>query len=393
MSHQPSSPPPRLLLLGGGHAHLEVLRQLARRRLRAAEVMVVSPHPQHHYSSVVPGYLQGRNAEQEFTFDLPALCRAAGAEFLAGRAESIHPASRQVQLTGSAGRTLTYDILSIDAGSEAAGLDTPGAREFAATVRPMSLVIALRQRLDDLIGRAMESRSGEPRALAVCVVGAGAAGVEVALAISRRVVECGIPGSIALVDGEPVVLSDFAPAIQQRMRLLLERRGIDLRLGRRVERVDASGVDLAGGMRIEAALTIWLAGAAGPRMLRSAPGLPVDAQGYLLVDETLRALNDSRIFGAGDCVTLASHRYIAKAGVYAVREGPILAHNLRAALEGGRLRRYVPQRQFLAILNTGDGRALLRWRGLAVHTRWALTLKHWIDRRFVRKYQVVAANA
>ena len=410
-----SRPPRHLLLLGGGHAHLEVLRQLAARPLHDARVTLVSMSGQHHYSSVVPGYIQGRHREHDFTFDLRAICRAAGATFIEGCAESIDAPGRRVivlptssgkdaraatasngdaalvNATSDARRTLCYDALSIDVGSDPAALDTPGVREHASTMRPMTKAIALKRRLDGLIATALARRKrarGERGAgtLPIAVVGAGAGGVEIALAIACRVREAGLVGPITLIDQSDVPLRGYAHSAQRRIKLILERRGIWLRFERTVRFVESDAVHLDDGERCDALLTVWLTGAAASGIFgRSA--VTTGDNGFLLVDDTLRAIGNPQIWGAGDCVTFRDHPQLAKAGVYAVREGPILAHNLRVAIDGGRLRHYAPQSQFLSILDTGDGRGLLCWHGLTWYSRGALMVKRIIDRLFVRKYQ------
>ncbi|GAC1656900.1 MAG: FAD-dependent oxidoreductase [Gemmatimonadaceae bacterium] len=411
--------PKQLLLLGGGHAHLEVLRQLCKTPLRSAHVTLVSAFGEHHYSSLVPGYLQGREAERDFTFDLRTFCHAAGATFVEGCAESIKDRDRSVMVrpTMAADRdedpartpaqdiasvpsddgitVLRYDVLSIDVGSSPAALSTPGVGEHAATVRPMTKAIALKRRLDVLIANAKERRSLEGRrgangrcSVPICVVGAGAGGVEITLAVARRLREAEVEGPITLIDRSPRLLPDFPLAVQTRIACLLEQCGVHRRLDCRVRAVEATAVQFDDGTRLDALLTIWVTGAAAPPLLDHSAMATAD-DGFLLVDDMLRAVQSPYVWGAGDCVSVAAHPFVAKAGVLAVREDPVLAHNLLVALEGGRLRRYRPQRHFLAILNTGDGRALLRWRGLSSHSRWALALKRWIDRRFVRRYQRV----
>lgn len=386
-----------LVLVGGGHAHLEVLRRFAERPLPHADVTLVSTFAFHHYSSLVPGYLQRRHEEREFSFDLRAICRAVGATFVHGSVESIETAQQRVIVRGDARRSLHYDELSLDIGSVPAGEDTPGVREFAATVRPMTNAISLRHRLDALIDRAAlqtaETTFGrDARSLPVVVVGAGAGGVEITLAVARRLREAGLRGPVTLIDRGDAPLAGYAPGVRRRITSLLAQRGVELRLGRTVRTVEPLIVRLDDGTQCAASLTVWLTGAAAPALIRDA-GLATDEDGFLAVDDTLRAEHDPHVWGAGDCVSLAGHPPLAKAGVYAVREGPVLAHNLRAAMSGAPLRRYVPQRHFLAILDTGDGCGLLYWRGFSMHTRAALVLKHHIDRRFVRRYQRLGETA
>lgn len=382
----------RLVLIGGGHAHLEVLRQAAARPLGGAELLLVSPHARHHYSSMVPGYLQGTYAEAELTFDLAALCAAAGARFREARAERVDPGGRWVDVEGE---RVECDLVSADVGSVAMGFaEVPGVSVHAHTVRPMARVAALRRHVDALVVGTPNAGSGRaPAVPSVCVVGGGAGGVEVALAVWRRFAAAHRPARVTLVERAPALLGDYAPGVRQAIGRILRARDIRSVTGRAVTRVTADAVLLDAGDPIPSALTIWMTGAA-PAAVTSASDLPADEHGFWLVDPTLRSVGGGAVWGAGDCVTLRDHPHTPRAGVYAVRAAPVLAANLRAALQEGptaAMRRYVPQRHFLAILNTADGRALLRWRGLTAHARWAWWLKDAIDRRFVGRYRAASA--
>lgn len=386
-------PRQRLVLVGGGHAHLEVLRRAARRRFAGAELVLVSPFPEHHYSGMVPGYLQGTYAAHDLAFDLKSICRAAGARFVEGWARRVDADGRWVQLDGDAGtELLPCDLVSVDVGADARALDlVPGARDHALTVRPMTRAVALRTRLDALATSDTRGPDGRARpsvAPSVAVVGGGAGGVEVALAARRVLDAAGHAGApVTLVDRAPEVLADYAPPVRRRIASLLARRAVQVRAGRAAAAVAANAVTLDDGERVPAALTVWLTGAA-PTALTAGSPLPADDAGFWLVDRTLRSVGGGAVWGAGDCVSLHGRAWVPKAGVYAVRQGPVLAHNLRAAIEGGTPRSYHPQRQFLALLNTADGRAMLRWHALTVHSRWAWRLKDGIDRRFMRRYRI-----
>jgi selenide,water dikinase len=388
----------RLILLGGGHAHLEVLRQAAARPFDGTELTLVSPSTRHHYSGMVPGYLQGLYRERQLVFDLPALCRAAGARFREAYAGEVDPAGRWVAVDGA---RVECDLVSADVGSGSLGLgDVPGAAEHAVPLRPITHTVALRRRLGEAVRRAAGgSRDSAGASLAVAVVGGGAAGVEVALAVRRRFADAGLVVAVTLVERSATLLAERGPHVGRIAERLLAERQVQVRTDRAVARVTADAVVLDSGETVPSALTIWLAGAA-PTALTAASDLPKDDDGFWLVDETLRSVGGGAVWGAGDCVALAGHPSVPKSGVHAVREGPVLAANLRAAAEGGAVsaarhavRRYVPQRFTLALLNTADGRALLHWRGLTAHTRWAWWLKDAIDRRFVARYQAVQRGA
>lgn len=190
----------RLVLIGG---------QATTRRFAGAELLLVSPYAHHHYSGMVPGFLQSTYAERDLAFDLPALCRAAGAQFREAYAERVDPAGQWVDVDGT---RMECDLVSADVGSSPAGLhEVRGAQEHAFTVRPMSRAVALERQL----AHRADSTGAAHRETAVCVVGGGAAGVEVSLAIWRRLNTAGRVAALTLVDRTAELLSDYTPAVRQ----------------------------------------------------------------------------------------------------------------------------------------------------------------------------------
>jgi selenide,water dikinase len=215
--------------------------------------------------------------------------------------------------------------------------------------------------------------------------------VEVALAVAGRAQSASTRAglTVTLVSDSDVLLAEYAPSAQRLALTACARTGVRVRLGTRVHEVQAAAVVFTGGESLPSDITVWVAGAAAPALIANS-AVPRSATGYLAVDSTLRATDGSPIWGAGDCITLRDDPWVPKAGVYAVREGPILAHNLRVALTGeGAPERYTPQSGFLSILSLGDGRAIAHWRGLALEGAWAMTLKHRIDTAFMRRYRAV----
>ena len=368
----------RLLLAGAGHAHLEILRRLILEPLPEVELTVISPGPLHHYSGMVPGYLQGIYREEEIAVRVPDLVARAKGRFVAGRAAGVDPGARTVRL--EEGGEIPYDLVSFAVGSNTAGIDDPDVAGEAQRIKPLERVVALEERLRALTREA----GGQP--VAVSVVGGGAAGVEVALAVAALLEKAGSAHRITILDAGEEILAGYRGRFRRRARRILARRRIDVRTGERVAAVHAGEVATASGARVPSRLTIWLTGAVAWPLFRGS-GLPLDERGFLLIDDALRSLGDPRIFAVGDCGTLASHPETPKAGVYAVREGPVLWASLKAAVRGGEPARYEPQRGFLSILNTGDGRALLDYKGIVSHSRWAWRLKDRIDRRFMARYQ------
>jgi selenide,water dikinase len=358
----------RLLIAGGGHAHVEVLRRWARAPVPGVEVLVVSPTPVATYTGMVPAMLNGRVSAEAIGIDVAALARRAGARFVVGEVTALDGAARTSWVDGA---PLPFDVASLDVGSAPAGLSLPGVRAWAMPVRPLARVLAVRDRVDAL-------RAGD----AVLVVGGGAAAVEIALALAARRRDL----RLALVHDGARVLAGAPRAAQRRAEHALHSAGIAQHAEYRVARLHDGVATTTDGRTLAFAVCVWAAGAA-PVPLLAASAVPRSPRGFLLVDATLRAADGAPVFGAGDTVDHVDHPALPKAGVHAVRQGPLLADNLRAALNGRPLRRYRPQRHALALLDLADGRALAMRGQLVAAGGWALALKDGIDRRFLARYR------
>jgi NADH dehydrogenase FAD-containing subunit len=350
-----------------------VLRRYGLERPARIAVTLVSPLPVHRYTGMLTGYVAGEYELRELTFPLDELCRWAGVEFICAAVTRIDAASRRVSL--SDGRGLTYDALSLNVGSTVAGLDLPGVAPVALPVKPLESIVALPE--------ALKGASGvNPRLL---VVGGGAAGVELALTASARLRREGRTGEIVVVERERCLLPTLDARAGAAASRILARASISVALGSCVVSVDDRE---ARGARREVYpfdVVIWAAGPRAPSLFADS-ALATDASGYLRVDGSLAAVGSEGVFGAGDCVSLEGAPWVAKAGVYAVRQAPVLWQALRSYLLGGPPPAYRPQRHFLYALNTGDGRALLGRNRFLSHSRWARWLKDAIDRKFMRRY-------
>ena len=375
---------PRLVLVGGGHAHLEILRRsILRPRGTPApfELTLIAPGRYHHYSGMVPGFVQGTYREEDIRFDLQRLVERAGGRFVSAEAVAMHapppPEPGAVELAG--GESVPFDLVSWNIGSRAAGGDELERNPRVALIKPIFSAVALKARLDALAAAAGPA--------SVAVVGGGAAGVEIACAAATVLDRNGRQQQreVKILEAGPEILRGYGHRFRARAASVLASRDIEVMVAARVVAVDQGGARLDDGGSVPADFVIWLTGAvAAPILARS--GLPCDERGFLLVDPGLRSIGNPRVFAAGDCATLAGHPDTAKAGVYAVRQAPVLWRSLLASVRGGATPHYSPQSGFLSLLNTGDGRALLSWRGLVAHSRWAFRLKDRIDRRFLRRY-------
>lgn len=367
----------RLLLVGGGHTHLEVLRRQVLEPLPNVALTLVSAVSRQHYSGMVPGYLGGIYSEEDIAFDLPALAARAGGTFLEAKAAGLDPGRRVVRLED--GREISYDLVSFAIGSDTKGSGRDGVGENSELVKPIHRAVALRQKIQSLA-----AASGKPaRAI---VVGAGAGGIELACAIAAVLDRSGQPREVEVLEASDRILAGYSPGFARKTREVLREKRVGVRIGAKVRSVSANAVELEDGSKASSQLTVWATGPEAYPIFRGS-GLPLDEKGFLLTDDALRSIGDPRVHAVGDCGTLVRHPRTPKAGVYAVREGPILWESLKAALVGGRFPRYEPQRSFLSILNTADGKALLRYGPVIAHSRWAWHLKDRIDRAFMRRYQ------
>jgi selenide,water dikinase len=364
----------QLILVGGGHSHALVLATLAERREPRLRTTLVSAGRYTTYSGMVPGVLGGQYRLSAAQIDLEALARRAGAQFRAERAVRIDAAGRRLELDG--GSSLPYDLVSFDIGSVA--LRTAAIDDDAPViaVKPIERAIAA---LDTALAAPPPARGRR-----VVVVGAGAGGTEVAFALAARL-RREPHAAIAICDAaaRPVATRG------ERTATLVERAfaeaGIRFVGGASIARVTRTGVQLDDQPALDADLVVWATGAAAPALFAQSRML-VDGRGYLLVGDDLRSPAHPDVFAAGDCATLTTRPDLPKAGVYAVRQGPVLAYNLRAASRDDHLHAFQPQPRVLALLNTGDGRAILSYGRFARHTRWAWRLKNRIDRRFVARF-------
>jgi pyridine nucleotide-disulfide oxidoreductase family protein len=369
----------RLVLLGGGHAHLFVLEGARGGAFAGTDVTLVAPVRRQAYSGMVPGMIAGVYGEEELSFDLAAIAKAAGVRWVSGTGHRIRAEAGRIELAD--GSRVEYDVLSVASGSAARGVERPGVVEHALQVKPIDRAAEIAPALAAVV------RAGAVPSVAI--VGGGAAGIEIACAVRARLrlIAGGGVGAVTLLEAAPRLFGGQLPAAERVACRALARSRVTLRTGAEVSSASASGVRLTDGTEVPAHVLIWATGPAATDLLRTS-GLALDRQGFLAVDDRLRSVSHPAVFAAGDAATPARWPDTPKSGVYSVREGPILCANLAAVCRGAEPpRTYRPQRRSLALLNTGDGSAILCYGPLATSGRWAMALKDRIDRRFVRRFK------
>jgi selenide, water dikinase len=372
----------RIVLLGGGHSHIEVLRQLTRRPMPGADVTLISHGTDTPYSGMLPGVVAGHYRRDEAHIDLRRLTAAARGRFLVDDVVGLDLGTNTVRC-----RTITavpFDLLSINVGSTP-NAASPGALEHATAVKPIDRFLA---RWDELRARIMADDG--PRRIAV--VGGGAGGVELLLSVQHHlqalIADAGQrPDRVGyhLFTSGPAILPSHAPRARRLFARILERRGVQVHLATPIERVSSGRLHAAAGISFAADEILWTTEARAAAWLR-ASGLATDDDGFVRVDTTLRSTSHANVFAAGDVAAVEGYR-LPKSGVYAVREGPVLARNLRRAVAGAPLEAYRPQPRALSLISTGDRAAIAARGAFAVHGAWVWRWKDWIDRRFMERYQ------
>lgn len=361
----------RIILAGGGHAHLAVLADWAKEPWPDTERWLVTSARHTAYSGMLPGWMAGIYAADDLMIDLAPLAEQAGARLVLDDVTGIEPDRGLVRL--ASGGELVFDRLSLATGGEAdlSSLAMLGERLIA--VRPVS---GFMQRWTALIEATPPGAT-----LAIAVVGGGAAGVELALGAAAALRLRQIAGKITLVCPHDGFLAGHGQGVRSRALGELARHGIAVHYVQAVGTAD--GLMLSDGSFLPADSVIAATGSRAPRWLTQS-GLACTAAGFVAVGADLRSMSHPAILAAGDIIERID-RQLPRSGVHAVKAGPVLAANLRALDQGARLHEYQPAGRTLYLLATGDRRAIVSWGALAFAGKLAWWLKDRIDRRFVAR--------
>jgi selenide,water dikinase len=344
---------------------------------------LVTPQPAQVYSGMVPGYVAGHYTLEECSIALAPLASRAHASVHFTTGALVNPTMREVILAN--GEVVPYDVLSVDVGSQPLVAGAKGVREHAIAIRPLEKFVDGWERV--------LARAREGRIRSVSVVGGGAAGVEVALAIDYRFRSelGGVAPHVRILTNTDVPLPDFPDGMRRRLARILQRRNVGAHVACAVSEVGRDFLRLEGGNEFASDATFWVAGAAAPDWIRDS-GLRTDARGFLAVNDFLQSLSHPEVFGSGDCATNIAHPR-AKSGVFAVRAGPALAVNLRAAIRGEPLAPHLTRERFLVLLSAGKRYAVGVYGPFSWEGRWVWHLKDRIDRRFIARYAQLPATA
>jgi len=407
----------RLVLVGGGHSHLQVIKGLNHaRRPESLDVVLIDQTDAPCYSGMVPSAVAGIYSPEETLVDLRSLSEWAGIRFVNERVTGIDLTRKLVVTTNAANNgehvEIPFDAISIDIGSTSRGLKSvPGARHHSIPTRPISELVRKVEAATDELRK--ENGSGSGRTANVVVVGGGAAGIELSMGVLGRwkTVVGATNVRVTILNSVDKLFPDETPANREALLQRLDERGIAIRNNAEVGRVDRNSLLLQSGEQIDFTHCIWATGADCHLELVTSLrrfGLAISENGWIKVNESFQSLSHPFVFAAGDCCTMAMPNGVRsppKAGVYAVRAGPILIENLTRFLENSKrtndgdedtdntrgidndsnlaLKKYEPQRDFLKLLACGDGKALGFRFGVPIYGKWVFELKDAIDRSFM----------
>lgn len=379
-----------VVLLGVGHTNAHVLRMWKMKPMENAQLVCVSNFPIATYSGMMPGVLAGQYEVPEMEIDLVRLCVSAGARLVLGDVVSIDHQNREILFRDRP--PLAFDVLSIGVGSRPtfAGVEiAPQPDEEDSSLVPIK---PMQTFLDRLKARFAVIREGgqTPK---IAVVGGGIGSIEVAFCLDQRLQtkpeSLGFEGepeyAMSLVTGAAQVGTGLIESTQEKIKQQMVSRSIQPKTGSRVAKIESSQLSFRDGSTLDANVVIWATSAVAPAIL---DGLDFekDDKGFLLTRSTLQLKSHDRIFAVGDTGTIES-KNLPKAGVYAVRQGPVLWDNIRRVLWKRKLVDYVPQHGFLKLVNTADGKSIAEYGSRSFHARWCWWLKDRIDKKFMRMYQ------
>ncbi|QPM92469.1 FAD-dependent oxidoreductase [Pseudooceanicola algae] len=353
---------PHIQLLGAGHANVLAVPTL-RGAMPGARITLIDAAPQATYSGMFPGYIAGHYRPDDLRVELKDFAARHDIDFLQRRISGLDPVARRVVFHD--GGDLSYDLAALDLGSHSNMPEIPGFAAHGVPIKPLGAFVARLGRTDP--------------AAPIAIIGGGVAGVEIALALRHRGT-----GPVTLIEAGPTVGAALGPRARRHLVAALDQAGIRRHTKARVTKIRDTSVLLEEGKQITSRLTIGIAGARAHDWL--ARDLPVDAAGFVTVQPTLQVDGQAGLFAVGDCAAML-HAPRPKAGVFAVRQAPVLAANLIAAARGGELRRYDPQGDYLKIISLGGKTALAEWQGLTLRGAWLWRWKNRIDRRFMSGLQ------
>jgi NADH dehydrogenase FAD-containing subunit len=365
-----------LVLAGGGHAHMVALANLHRFVEKGYDVTVIGPSEHHYYSGMGPGLLGNTYQPENVRFATKRVVEKQGGRFVLGSIVNIDAPAQTVHL--ASGDTVSYDVLSCNLGSHVPCDMIAGPLEDVYLVKPIERLLEARERILAI---------GSRKQIAVGIVGGGPSAVEIAGNIWGLLHRSGHPSGHIKIFTHQTILARHPAGVRAKAEISLRRRGIEIVEHCRVRDV-RSGVIIEFSGKTHELDVIFLAVGVQPNSVFKESGMHTGPGGGLRVNRYLQSTQHPNVFGGGDCIYFEDAP-LDKVGVYAVRQNPVLFHNLMAALDGTALQVFAPGGDYLLIFNLGDGTGIFYKQPIQFGGRIAFFIKDYVDRKFMRKFQSI----
>lgn len=364
-----------VVLLGLGHTNAHILKMWKMHPIPDTDLTCISDHAVATYSGMLPAVLAGQIPSDSMEIDLVRFCASVDARLVVGTVLGINHERQEIAVHDRP--PIPFDVLSVGIGSVPTTADVVLETSNVLQIKPMQTFL---KRLNE-----QRARLQGIACPCITVVGGGVAGMEILFCLPGTLHKLGIQKfKLRIVSRGSNILGNLAARTQRLVRREIQAREIELVCGQSVTRVDSRNLELDDGTQLSTDLVLWATGARAPDLLAQL-SLPMAEDGFLATDHTLRCLTETPVFAVGDSGTI-SNDPLPKAGVYAVRQGPVLWQNLQRTLAGSALKNFVPQRSFLKLINLGDGRAVGEWKRLSVVGRLPMWLKTRIDGKFMEQF-------
>ncbi len=382
-----------LVLIGGGHSHLSVLKYFGMNPLPGLRLTLITRDLHTPYSGMLPGYIAGHYSYDEAHIDLRPLAQFAQARIYHAEVNDINLKEKHIICADRP--PIPYDFISINIGSRPGTLHIPGADKYTVPVKPIDVFLTQWQKLSGAVlsqtAINMSATNSANKNFNLAIVGGGAGGVEMALATQFRLhallAEKNQSREILNVDlycDSDTILPTHNKQVRKRFLRFLKQRDIHVHNKHRIEEVQQDCLLSSNGKKHPADAVLWVTNASAPAWLAKT-GLAVDDKGFIVVNDYLQSTSHETIFAAGDIAAVVNHPR-EKSGVFAVRQGPPLAHNLECAVQNKTLKKFTPQKNFLGLITTGDKYAIASHSNLSLEGAWLWRVKDQIDRRFMEKF-------
>jgi len=361
----------QLIFAGGGHSHIHSLVNLDKFIDAGISVTVISRSKYHYYSGMGPGMLSGYYPVEETRFKVKEIVESFGCRFIEGEIIKIIPEEKKIILSDN--DELYYDVISFNTGSEVISLPVSDEVINFYPVKPVENISALRDKI---------CRSD--KRIEISVVGGGAAGVEIAANISEIIKKEGTDAGINIIS-RGRLLQGYNESFYNHALKFMRYNGINIYENRTVEMVNSESIILTSGEKINYDIAVNSSGIK-PSKIFSDSGMKTGIDGGLLVNSYLQSADYPDIFAGGDCISFEPFM-LDKVGVYAVRQGMLLYSNLLSYVKGLELVEFIPQKDYLSILNMGFKKGIMRWKGFVISGTLPFYFKYYLDSRFMKKYQ------